>query len=96
MMIKLSVLYGINYEIDDEGKRVEYENPYSLNFFLLLYFFSPSNEGEAERKNLLTVRAYIMGATDVMSPEGYWIFTSSTIKEVLYRVSPGPKEVDNN
>jgi len=74
-----------NYKIDKNGKRTGIELPAQSGTSVT---YKPSTIGEKETDNILKVKASINGSTDILSPDGYWVYNISTIQEIWYRVKP--------
>ena len=74
-----------NYKIDRNRKRTGIELPAQSGTSVT---YKPSTIEGKETDNILKVKASINGSTDLLSPDGYWVYNISTIQEIWYRVKP--------
>jgi len=80
-----------NYKIDKNKKRLGFNLPLTKQPAISITF-QPSTLNGKETDNILKIKADIHGATDILSPDGYWVYTISNIQEVWYRVTPSGKK----
>lgn len=87
---KNTIYNWYNYKIDRNGNRTGIElSTQSVTSVT----YKPSTTGGKETDNILKVKAYINGTTDILSPDGYWVYNISTIQEIWYRVKPSGEKI---
>lgn len=87
---KNTIYNWYNYKIDKNGNRTGIELSAQSTTSVT---YKPSTTGGKETDNILKVKASINGTTDILSPDGYWIYNISTIQEIWYRVKPSGEKI---
>ncbi len=87
---KNTIYNWYNYKIDKNGNRTGIELSAQSGTSVT---YKPSTTGGEETDNILKVKASINGTTDILSPDGYWVYNISTIQEIWYRVKPSGEKI---
>lgn len=87
---KNTIYKWYNYKIDKNGNRTGIELSAQSGTSVT---YKPSTTGGKETDNILKVKASINGTTDILSPDGYWVYNISTIQEIWYRVKPSGEKI---
>ncbi|MEQ8190584.1 MAG: hypothetical protein ABRQ39_21640 [Candidatus Eremiobacterota bacterium] len=87
---KNTIYNWYNYKIDRLGNRTGIELPAQSGTSVT---YKPSTIEGKETDNILKIKASINGTTDILSPDGYWVYNISTIQEIWYRVKPSGEKI---